>query len=55
MKTWREKQAIEIQKERVYEEQRRLKRNAKDQPKDPKARILELSPRTSTSMIVVRL
>ena len=55
MKTWRDKQAIEIQKERVYEEQRRLKRNAKDQPKDPHACILELSPRTSTSMIVVRL
>ena len=55
MKTWREKQEVHIKKERVYEEQRRLKRNAKDQPKDPKARILELSPRTSTSMIVVRL
>ena len=55
MKTWREKQEVHIKMERVYEEQRRLKRNAKDQPKDPKARILELSPRTSTSMIVVRL
>ncbi|MBR5716782.1 MAG: hypothetical protein IKX59_09375 [Bacteroidales bacterium] len=55
MKTWRAKQAIEIEKERVYEEQRRAKRNAKDQPKDPKAKILELSARTSTSMVLIRL
>ena len=55
MQTWREKQAVEIQKERIFEEQRRQKRNAKELPKDPHARILELSPRTSTSMIVVRL
>jgi len=55
MKNWREKQAIEIEKERVYAEAKRTKRNAKEMPKDPKAHILELSFRTSTSMALIRL
>ncbi len=50
MRRWREKQEVEKRKQRAYEDARRAKVNAKEQPTDPKARILELSPRTSTSM-----
>ena len=55
MKTWREKQEIEIQKLLAFEEQRRIKRNAKEQPRDPQAHILEIPPRISTSRLLVML
>jgi len=55
MMKWREKQKVEIQKQRVYEEQLRVKRNAKEMPKDPHAKILEISCRTSTSKLLINL
>jgi len=55
MKQWRELQKVEEAKDEEYEELRKQKKNAKDQPKDPCAQVLELSPRTSTAKVLRRL
>lgn len=55
MKPWREEQKVEEAKDEEYEELRRRKKNAKDQPQDPCAQVLELSPRSSTAKILRRL
>ena len=55
MKNWRDDQIIEFKKLRIYEDERRAKRNSKDQPKDPKAKILEIPFRISTSKLLEML
>lgn len=55
MKPWLEEQKVEEAKDEEYEELKRQKKNAKEQPKDPHAQLLMLSPRTSTSKAMKRL